>query len=51
YLVIYKRLVRFGSRLKKRSITAAGTLPVSGRAAALRRGVARGALSRDSEGR
>jgi UDP-GlcNAc:undecaprenyl-phosphate GlcNAc-1-phosphate transferase len=50
YLLIYKRLVRFGSRLKKRSITAGGTLQVRGRTAAHRREVAR-ALSRDSKGR
>ena len=51
YLVIYKRLVRFGSRLKKRSLMAGGPLQVRARAAALRRGVARRALSRDSETR
>jgi hypothetical protein len=49
--VIYKRLVRFGSRLTKRSLMAGGPLQVRGRSAALRRGVARRALSRDSETR
>ena len=51
YLTIYKRLVGFGSRAKKRSALAGGTLHVRGRAAALRRGVARRALSRDSKTR
>jgi len=51
YLLIYKRLVRFGSRLRKRSIAAGATLQVHGRTAALRREVARRALSRDIEGR
>jgi UDP-GlcNAc:undecaprenyl-phosphate GlcNAc-1-phosphate transferase len=51
YLVIYKRLVGFGARVKKRSTMSAGPLGAPGPAAALRRGVARRALSRDSKGR
>jgi UDP-GlcNAc:undecaprenyl-phosphate GlcNAc-1-phosphate transferase len=49
YLLIYRRLVGFGARMKKRSAMASGPVQVTGRSAALRRGVARRALSRDSK--
>jgi UDP-N-acetylmuramyl pentapeptide phosphotransferase/UDP-N-acetylglucosamine-1-phosphate transferase len=51
YLVIYKRLVGFGSRVKKRSVIAGGPLQGRGRAVAMRRGVARRTLSRGGKTR
>jgi hypothetical protein len=51
YLVIYKRLVGFGSRVKKRSAVAGGPLQLRGRAAAMRRGIARRTLTRNSKTR
>lgn len=49
YLIIYRRLVGFGLRAKKRSMMAAETVHVRGRAAALRRGVARRTITRDGK--
>ena len=51
YLAIYRRLVGFGLRAKKRSTVAGGGLSVPRRSAAMRRGVARRTLSRDSKTR
>ena len=48
YLMIFKRLVGFGARVKKRSMMAAGPVPVGGRAAELRRSITRRTL-RDSK--
>jgi UDP-GlcNAc:undecaprenyl-phosphate GlcNAc-1-phosphate transferase len=51
YLLIYRRLVGFGSRLRKRSAVPGGMVPVRRRTASMRRGVARRTFSRDSKSR
>ena len=51
YLAIYRRLVGFGMRVKKRSAIGSGALHVPGRSAAMRRSIARRTLSRDSKTR
>ncbi|MGZ5138033.1 MAG: MraY family glycosyltransferase [Burkholderiales bacterium] len=52
YLIIYKRLVGFGARSKRRSTVLGGSVQAPGSATALRRSVGRRALmSRDGKGR
>ncbi|MGZ5164981.1 MAG: hypothetical protein ACXWIT_31335, partial [Burkholderiales bacterium] len=52
YLIIYKRLVGFGARSKRRSTVLGASLQAPGHASALRRSVGRRALmSRDGKGR
>ena len=51
YLVVYRRLVAFGTRVRRRSALSGGVVPVKRKLAGVRRSLARRGLSRDSKTR